>query len=59
VCHGGQILNTTISVDYGIGVTCIFSTNDIINLDDLRRQIHASLELLPNHFNLPSEHEST
>jgi hypothetical protein len=59
VYHGGQILNTTIGVGYGIGVACIFSTDDIISLDDLRIQIHTSLELLHNHFNLPSEHKLT
>jgi hypothetical protein len=48
VYHGCQILNTSIGVGYDIRAACTFSTDEIINLRDLRRQIHAGLELLPS-----------
>jgi hypothetical protein len=47
-----QILNTSTDVGYDIRVTCIFSTDKTINLRDLKRQIHASLELLTSQFNI-------
>jgi hypothetical protein len=50
VYHGGQILNTSTGVGYDIRATCTFSTNETINLRDLKRQIHAGLELLPSQF---------
>jgi hypothetical protein len=50
--HGGQILNTSTGVDYDIHVACTFSADETINLCDLKRQIHTSLELLPNQFNI-------
>jgi hypothetical protein len=52
VYHGGQILNTSTSASYDICATCTFSIDEIINLRDLRRQIHAGLELLPTQFNI-------
>jgi hypothetical protein len=48
VYHGCQILNTSTGVGYDIRAACTFSTDEIINLRDLRRQIHAGLELLPS-----------
>jgi hypothetical protein len=48
VYHGGQILNTSTGVGYDICVAYIFSADEIIKFRDLRRQIHAGLELLPN-----------
>jgi hypothetical protein len=50
--HGGQILNTSTSVGYDICVACTFSTGETINLRDLKRQIHAGLELLPSQFTI-------
>jgi hypothetical protein len=47
VYHESQILNTSTGVGYDIRAACIFSTDETINLRDLKRQIHASLELLP------------
>jgi hypothetical protein len=37
---------------YDIHAACIFSTDETINLRDLKRQIHAGLELLPSQFNI-------
>jgi hypothetical protein len=39
-------------VGYDIRAACTFSTDDTINLHDLKRQIHAGLELLPSQFNI-------
>jgi hypothetical protein len=52
VYHGGQILNTSTGVGYDILAACTFSADETINLRDLKRQIHASLELLPSQFNI-------
>jgi hypothetical protein len=52
VYHGGQILKTSTGTDYDIHVTCTFSADEAINLRDLKRQIHAGLELLPSQFNI-------
>jgi hypothetical protein len=52
VYHGGQILNTSTGVGYDIRATCTFSTDETINLRDLKRQIHAGLELLSSQFNI-------
>jgi hypothetical protein len=52
VYHGGQILKTSTGTDYNIHATCTFSADEAINLRDLKRQIHAGLELLPNQFNI-------
>jgi hypothetical protein len=45
-------MNTSTGVGYDICVACTFSTDETINLLDLKRQIHASLELLPSQFNI-------
>jgi hypothetical protein len=50
--HGGQILKTSTGMDYDIHAACTFSANEAINFRDLKRQIHASLELLPRQFNI-------
>jgi hypothetical protein len=52
VYHGAQIPNTSTGVGYDIHAACTFSANEIINLRDLKRQIHAGLELLPNQFTI-------
>jgi hypothetical protein len=52
VYHGGQILNISIGMGYDIRAMSIFSADETINLRDLKRQIHAGLELLPNQFNI-------
>jgi hypothetical protein len=52
VYHGGQILNTSIGVGYDIRVACTFSADEIIILRDLKKQIHAGLELLLSQFNI-------
>jgi hypothetical protein len=52
VYHGGQIMNTSIDVGYDIRAACTFSADEIINLRDLERQIHAGLELLPKQFSI-------
>jgi hypothetical protein len=52
VYHGGQILNTSTSMDYDIRVACTFSADETINLRDLKRQIHTGLELLPSQFSI-------
>jgi hypothetical protein len=52
VYHGGQILKTLTGTDYDIHVACTFSADEAINLRDLKRQIHAGLELLPSQFNI-------
>jgi hypothetical protein len=52
VYHIGQILNTSIGVGYDIRVACTFSADEIINLRDLKRQIHVGLELLLSQFNI-------
>jgi hypothetical protein len=48
VYYEGQILNTSTGVGYDIRVACTFSADETINLCDLKRQIHAGLELLPS-----------
>jgi hypothetical protein len=52
VYHGGQILNTSTGMSYDIRAMCTFSVDETINLRDLKRQIHAGLELLSNQFNI-------
>jgi hypothetical protein len=52
VYHGGQILKTSTDTDFDIHAACIFSADETINLRDLKRQIHAGLELLPIQFNI-------
>jgi hypothetical protein len=52
VYYGGQILNTSIGAGYDIRVACTFSTNETINLRDLKRQIHTGLKLLSSQFNI-------
>jgi hypothetical protein len=52
VYHGGQILKISAGTDYDIHAACTFSADDAINLRDLKRQIHAGLELLPSQFNI-------
>jgi hypothetical protein len=52
VYHGGQILNTSTGTGYDIHAACTFSADETINLRDLKRQIHAGLELLPSQFNI-------
>jgi hypothetical protein len=39
-------------VGYDIRAACTFSADEIINLRDLKRQIHAGLELLHNQFTI-------
>jgi hypothetical protein len=39
-------------VGYDIRAACTFSADETINLRDLKRQIHAGLELLPSQFNI-------
>jgi hypothetical protein len=43
VYHGGQILNTSTGMGYDIRAACTFSADEIINLRDLKRQIHVGL----------------
>jgi hypothetical protein len=45
-------MNTSPGVGYDIHAACIFSADEIINLRDLKRQIHAGLELLPSQFSI-------
>jgi hypothetical protein len=52
VYHGGQILNTSTGAGYDIRAVCTFSADRTINLRDLKRQIHAGLELLSSQFNI-------
>jgi hypothetical protein len=52
VYHGGQILKSSTGTDYDIHAACIFSADEAINLRDLKRHIHAGLELLPSQFNI-------
>jgi hypothetical protein len=52
VYHGGQILNSSTGVGYDIRAACTFYVDEIINFRDLKRQIHAGLELLPSQFNI-------
>jgi hypothetical protein len=52
VYHGGQILKTSTDTDFDIHGACTFSADEAINLRDLKRQIHADLELLPSQFNI-------
>jgi hypothetical protein len=39
-------------MSYDIRAACTFFADETINLRDLRRQIHAGLELLPNQCNI-------
>jgi hypothetical protein len=52
VYHRGQILKTSIGTGYDIHVACTYSADETINLRDLKREIHADLELLPSQFNI-------
>jgi hypothetical protein len=45
-------MNTSTGTDYDIHAACTFSADETINLRDLKRQIHAGLELLPSQFNI-------
>jgi hypothetical protein len=45
-------MNTSTGTGYDIHAACIFSTDETINLRDLKRQIHAGLELLLSQFNI-------
>jgi hypothetical protein len=51
VYHGCQILKTSHGTDYDIQAACTFFADEAIKLRDLKRQIHAGLELLPSQFN--------
>jgi hypothetical protein len=46
VYHGDQILKTSHGTDYDIQAACTFSADEAINLRDLKRQIHAGLEMV-------------
>jgi hypothetical protein len=48
VYHGGQILNTSTGMGYDILTACTFSTDESINLRDLKRQIYIGLDSLAN-----------
>jgi hypothetical protein len=48
VYHGGQILNTSTGMGYDILTACTFSTDETINLRDLKRQIYIGLDSLAN-----------
>jgi hypothetical protein len=52
VYYGGQIMKTSHGTNYDIQAACTFSADEAINLRDLKRQIHAGLELLPSQFNI-------
>jgi hypothetical protein len=52
VYHGGQILKTSTGMGYDIRAACTFFTDETINLRDMKRQIHAGLELLPSQFDI-------
>jgi hypothetical protein len=52
VYHRHQILNTSTDVGYDILATYIFYADETINLRDLKRQIHAGLELLSSQLNI-------
>jgi hypothetical protein len=52
VYHRSQILNASNGVDYDIRAAYTFSADETINLRVLKRQIHASLELLPSQFSI-------
>jgi hypothetical protein len=52
VYHRGQILNTSTGMGYNICAPCTFFADEIINLHDLKMQIHTGLELLPSQFNI-------
>jgi hypothetical protein len=52
VYHGGKILNTSTGTGYDIHAACTFFADETINLRDLKRHIHAGLELLPSQFNI-------
>jgi hypothetical protein len=52
VYHGGQILNTSTGVGYDIRAACTFSTDETMNIHDLKRQIYIGLKLLSSHFNI-------
>jgi hypothetical protein len=47
-----KILNTSIGMGYDIRAACTFSADETINIHDLKRQIHAGLELLPSQFSI-------
>jgi hypothetical protein len=48
VYHGGQILNASTGMGYDILTACTFSTDETINLRDLKRQIYIGLDSLAN-----------
>jgi hypothetical protein len=47
-----KILNTSTGVCYDIRAMCTFSVDETKNLRDLKRQIHAGLELLSSQFSI-------
>jgi hypothetical protein len=52
VYYESQILNTSTGASYDIRVACIFSTDESINIDDLKIPIHVGLKLLFCHLNI-------
>jgi hypothetical protein len=51
-CYGGEILNTSISVNYTIDAAYTISVSDNISFGDLRKHIHTGLGLLPSQYKL-------
>jgi hypothetical protein len=52
VYHGGQILNISTDMGYDIRAECTFSSDETINIHNLKKQIHVGLKLLPSHFSI-------
>ena len=52
IYHGGEIIHTESGDNYNIGAACTFHASENTSLDELRRQIHAHLQLLPSEYKL-------
>ena len=52
IYHGGEVIRTQIKDGYNLSVARTFYVTRNTSLDELRRQIHAHLELLPTEYKL-------
>jgi len=52
IYHGGDVIRTESGENYNIGAACTFHATENTSFDELRRQIHVHLQLLPSEYKL-------